>query len=114
MGRRAWRIRRSSPRRASRGMGEILQLAVRKGENGGVAELPLVGRARELEEVEARLGEGGCVAVAGPLGIGKSRLLAELAARADARGHVVLSGRGSEYEGGVPYGVTIETLTDYL
>ena len=78
------------------------------------ADLPLVGRAKELQEVEARLGAGGCVVVAGPLGIGKSRLLAVCAARADARGHVVLAGRGSEYEVGVPYGVAIETLADYL
>src|SRR4051812_18881546 len=89
------------------------------GENGAVtpqdaAELPLVGRATELEEVETRLRAGGCVAVAGPLGIGKSRLLAELAGRADARGHVVLAGGGSEYEVGVPYGVAVETLADYL
>src|SRR5262245_57699146 len=81
---------------------------------------PLVGRARELDTIEATLETvrneraGACVAVVGGLGLGKTRLLRELEARANARGDLVLTGRGSEWEAGIPYGVTSDALTDYL
>ena len=63
----------------------------------------LVGRADELrsiDEVLAELGRGrpGAVEVAGEPGIGKTRLLRELAARAEASGHLVLAGSASELE----------------
>ena len=56
-----------------------------------------VGRADELSSLERildRLDRGcpGVMEVAGEPGIGKTRLLTELAARAGARGHLVLSG----------------------
>ena len=88
----------------SRGIGEILQ-------SGGILcgwQRPSSGREREIAAIEARMDGGGYVAIAGPLGIGKSRLLAELAVRAERRGYAVLVGRGSEYESGVPYGVLAE------
>jgi predicted ATPase len=55
----------------------------------------LVGRVAELSSVDnllARLDEGQSAALelAGEPGIGKTRLLAEVASRADARGHIVL------------------------
>jgi predicted ATPase len=52
--------------------------------------------------------------VVGPAGIGKSRLLAELGARADARGHVVLSGSGAELEQDLPYWVFVDALDDHV
>jgi len=78
----------------------------------------LVGRLHELEAIEAALDRsrtrGACLVFSGPLGLGKSRLLRELEARADARGDLVLSGVGSEWEAAVPYGVTSGMLADYL
>ena len=78
----------------------------------------LVGRLHELEAIEAALDRsrtrGACLAFSGSLGLGKSRLLRELETRADARGDLVLSGMGSEWEAAVPYGVASGTLADYL
>jgi DNA-binding SARP family transcriptional activator/tetratricopeptide (TPR) repeat protein len=61
---------------------------------------PFVGRTQErtilLEAVEAAIGgQGGLLAVEGPAGIGKSRLLREVAAGARWRGAVVITGRAS-------------------
>ena len=76
----------------------------------------LIGRTSELKVLQEALADvrrrrsGACVAITGALGLGKSRMLAELAARAD----VVFSGRGSEFETGVPYGPVIDALDDHL
>jgi AAA ATPase domain len=66
---------------------------------GGVRLLTghFVGRADELASLEQILdghdrGRPGTIEVAGELGIGKTPLLRELAARAGTRGHLVLSG----------------------
>lgn len=69
------------------------------------AARPFVGRARELEELQAALdeaaaGRGSVVVVTGEAGIGKTRLLQELTAHA-ADSWVVLAGRCWE-EGGAP------------
>jgi DNA-binding CsgD family transcriptional regulator len=80
----------------------------------------LVGRARELEAIEAVLDAAGsgapgrCLALAGTVGLGKSRLLRELEARADERRGVVLAAQGSEWETGTPYGVVADALEGYL
>lgn len=79
----------------------------------------LVGRAEELgflEGVLDRLDDGQPVALelVGEPGIGKTRLLAELAARADARGHTVLTGRATELERNLPFAVFVDALDDYL
>jgi tetratricopeptide (TPR) repeat protein len=65
-----------------------------------------VGRERELAELEAHLaaasaGHGGLVLLGGEPGVGKTRLLDELATRAHARGTIPLWGRCWE-EGGAP------------
>ena len=78
-----------------------------------------VGRIAELDALDASLTalEGGApraVEVVGPAGIGKSRLLSELGARAGARGHVVLSGSGAELERDLPYWVFVDALDDYV
>jgi ATP/maltotriose-dependent transcriptional regulator MalT len=49
----------------------------------------------------------------GEPGIGKTRLLAELAARADARGHLVLTGSASELERDLPFWVFVDALDEY-
>ena len=79
----------------------------------------LVGRTREreaLDDVLARLaaGTGGLVvAVEGEPGIGKSRLLAELAERA-APDCLVLGAAASEFEDDLPYAIWTEALDAHL
>jgi hypothetical protein len=81
---------------------------------------PLVGRGRELEAIESALdsvrarSRAPFLAFAGRLGLGKTRLLGELDRRAESRGYLVLAGRGSEWEAGVPYGVVADALDGYL
>jgi ATP/maltotriose-dependent transcriptional regulator MalT len=79
----------------------------------------LVGRVHELGSFERVLdeldrGRPGAVEVAGPPGIGKTRLLREFAARADARGHLVLSGTASELERDLTFSVFLDALDDFL
>jgi DNA-binding CsgD family transcriptional regulator len=78
----------------------------------------LPGRVRELTELERALdrlqsGKPWMVQVVGEPGIGKSRLLSELARRAEARGYLVLEGRAAEFERQVPFGVVVDALNDY-
>ena len=63
-----------------------------------------VGRAKELACLseawrDAAAGRGGLVAVVGPEGAGKTRLIAELARTADSQGSVVCFGRCSDEDG---------------
>ena len=79
----------------------------------------LVGRVDELGSLERTLDEldrsrPGAVALAGEPGIGKTRLLRELAARAEARGHLVLSGSASELEHDLPFSVFVDALDEYV
>ena len=78
-----------------------------------------VGRTTELDALDAALaaledGTPRAVEVVGPAGIGKSRLLTELGARASARGHVVLRGTGAELEQDLPYWIFVDALDDYV
>ncbi|HEV8152165.1 MAG TPA: AAA family ATPase [Solirubrobacteraceae bacterium] len=78
----------------------------------------LVGRSDELRMVEGALdavaaGRTETLAVVGPAGIGKSRLLAELRRRSDDQGHVVLAGSGSELERDLPFGVYVDAIDAY-
>src|SRR5215208_490274 len=84
-----------------------------------MAEAPLVGREAELAALLERLadagrGEGGVALLAGEPGIGKTRLLAELAARARREGWTVLAGQAYETEGMPPYLPFIEALRGHL
>lgn len=79
----------------------------------------LVGRDAELEFLTARLddaeaGAAQFAAVEGDPGMGKSRLLRELADRASARGCVVLHGRAAEFEREMPFGLFVDALDSFL
>ena len=75
-----------------------------------------VGRARELAELEgalddARTGRGAAILLGGDAGIGKTRLVSELAQRARAAGFVVLLGHSLDLAGTeLPYHPFVEAL----
>ncbi len=76
---------------------------------------PLIGRDEELARLSqvldrARQGHGLVAAVIGEAGIGKSRLVEELAASAVARGTRVVTGRAHEMEGALPLGPWIDAI----
>ncbi|MBV9281187.1 MAG: AAA family ATPase, partial [Chloroflexi bacterium] len=82
------------------------------GERGAVY---LVGRDAQLETLEERLdslfaGHGGLVMLEGEAGIGKSRLVAEVAERVQRRGGIALLGGAYHQEGQLPYGPFMEAL----
>src|SRR5215210_1090434 len=84
----------------------------------GVAE-HFVGRAAELGSFDRFIGEleagrPGAIELVGEPGIGKTRLLAELEARSDARGHLVLAGSASELERDLPFWVFVDALEEYV
>src|SRR4051794_5732503 len=75
----------------------------------------LVGRDAELRRIERALDGLGrrsaaVLALVGEPGIGKTRLLGELEARAAARDHVVLAGRAAEFERDLPFAVVTDAL----
>src|SRR5262245_30200759 len=80
---------------------------------------PLVGRADELDSLEQVLDglDGGrirAIELVGEPGIGKTRLLSELAARAELCGHLVLSGSAAELERELPFSVFVDALDEYV
>jgi DNA-binding SARP family transcriptional activator/tetratricopeptide (TPR) repeat protein len=82
---------------------------------GAGDESDLVSRAAELAEVRAALesatgGAGRVVVVLGEAGIGKSRLVIELAADAARKGVTVLLGRSYESEQILPFGPWVDAL----
>ncbi len=85
----------------------------------GSSQTTLVGRAKELDRVDPALdqverGQSRVLAVSGEAGIGKTRILAEIGARAERRGHTVLRGSGTELEGEASFGALVEALDDVL
>ena len=83
-----------------------------------VAARPFAGRRPELSRLltsvlERPAGEPHVVAVTGEAGIGKTRLTAEVAARAHEQGHEVLHGR-AERDGVTPYQPFVEALRHHL
>ncbi|MGZ5362308.1 MAG: BTAD domain-containing putative transcriptional regulator [Solirubrobacterales bacterium] len=79
----------------------------------------IVGREPELRELAQRMdetleGRGGVSLIAGEPGIGKSRLLDELAALAAERGLLVLRGRCWEAGGAPAYWPWVEALRGYV
>ncbi|MBN1431119.1 MAG: AAA family ATPase [Anaerolineae bacterium] len=84
-------------------------------ESSSLAQLPLIGRRRERAELTARVTSGhkgvlGLILVEGEAGVGKTRLLKEVARDAQWRGTEVLWGKGKELEAGRPYGPLLEVL----
>src|SRR6266542_4049399 len=80
---------------------------------------PLVGRAEDLASFEHALDEldrggSGAIELVGEPGIGKTRLLRELSARAELRRQLVLSGSASELERDLPFSVFVDALDEYL
>jgi DNA-binding SARP family transcriptional activator len=83
--------------------------------DASVAEAPLVGRAAELGLICGALetawqGAGRVLIVSGEVGIGKSRLVDELAAEAARRGGLAMLGRGYATERILPFTPWIEAL----
>jgi predicted ATPase len=79
----------------------------------------LVGRGQEIRELERAVdlvlaGSSHVVEIVGESGIGKSRLLAELARCAANRGYLVLDGRAAEFELDIPFGLIVDALNDYV
>ena len=80
----------------------------------------LVGRAETcsvFDESLLGLAHGpppAALALIGEPGIGKSRLLAEAAARADAHGYLVLRGAASELERDLPFWVFVDALDEHV
>jgi len=79
----------------------------------------LVGREEELSSLEDALlaacrGQGSVVVLAGDAGIGKSRLCAELATRAERIGATVMEGSCSEADLALPYLPFLEAIGNYL
>jgi len=84
-----------------------------------VALPPLVGRAHERAALDGALdalaaGASRVVLVEGEPGIGKSRLLADLAERTSERGWTALGARASEFEADLPYALWTEALDRQL
>jgi ATP/maltotriose-dependent transcriptional regulator MalT len=79
----------------------------------------LVGRAAELGVIDHTLADlerrrFGALELRGEPGMGKTRLLSELAGRGDALGHIVLSGSAAELETDLPFWVFVDALDEYL
>jgi predicted ATPase len=86
---------------------------------GARARAALVGREQELAVLrlalsELAVGRGGCVAIGGEPGIGKTRLAQEAAALAERQGCWVMAGRATELEKDVPFVVTVSALDPAL
>jgi DNA-binding CsgD family transcriptional regulator len=78
-----------------------------------------VGRSSELSRLEDALtklddGNAAAIEIVGAAGIGKTRLLAELAMRADSRGHIVLTGSGADLERDLAFWVFVDALDEYV
>jgi DNA-binding CsgD family transcriptional regulator len=83
------------------------------------ADKRFIGRRQELAALDATL-EGlrasrpRWLVVSGEPGIGKTRLLSELADRATERRHPVFVGRGAELESELPFAIWVDALDDHV
>ena len=81
--------------------------------------LPLVGRDRELAELErtwgtVSAGSGAVAVISGEAGIGKTRLASELRSRAVASGGLVASGAALDLGGAAPLSLWAELIRELL
>ena len=79
----------------------------------------LVGRTAELQVFDRALteldkGAAAAIELVGEPGIGKTRLLSELARGADERNYLVLSGSASELEQDLPFWVFVDALDEHI
>ncbi len=101
---------------------ESTQPLTRRGKpavRAATSEMILVGRKDETDRLRERLdaalaGECQLVLIAGEVGVGKSRLLEELATLAQARGIRVLRGRFADRQKGLPYQGFCELIHEYF
>src|SRR5271168_3909476 len=80
--------------------------------SGTIRHAALVERDADLKQIDHLLAsaaarEGQLCVIEGPIGTGKSRLLAETRARADRAGFVVLPTQGAELEFDNPFGLVL-------
>ena len=80
---------------------------------------PIVGRSAECAEIEQSLdrlsnGEGATLVISGGMGLGKTRLIQELALRTRRRGFHVYTGSANEGRGTIAYGPFVELLDAVL
>ena len=78
-----------------------------------------VGRRQELAAVDTTLdglrgGRARWLVISGEPGIGKTRLLGQLAERAAERRHAVFVGRGAELERELPFAIWVDALDDHV
>ncbi len=89
-----------------------------KGRNPLSAAMPLVGRTEELAALEALVEhperDVSLVLLSGEGGVGKSRLVSELADRIEGRGWKVARGRAYPVETGVPYALFSDAFLPIL
>jgi DNA-binding CsgD family transcriptional regulator len=83
------------------------------------ADKRFIGRRQELAALDVTLeGLRGSrprwLVVSGEPGIGKTRLLSELAERATERRHPVFVGRGAELEADMPFAIWVDALDDHV
>jgi DNA-binding CsgD family transcriptional regulator len=79
----------------------------------------LVGRGEALSSIEHALdalaaGESSAIELRGEAGIGKTALFRQLAAAADLRGDLVLTGAASEFERDLPFSVFVDAVDQYV
>lgn len=80
---------------------------------------PIVNRSDECAVIDDRLdglarGEGGALLIRGPVGIGKTRLIRELTARAQRRGARTFAGAAREGEGKAAYGPFVDIFESMI
>ncbi|MDQ3973495.1 MAG: AAA family ATPase, partial [Actinomycetota bacterium] len=75
---------------------------------------PLVGRDEQLRSIAAAMNEGGAagVVVAGPAGLGKTRLAAEALRHAEARGRATAWAVATQAAASIPFGPFAHLLSD--
>lgn len=79
----------------------------------------MIGRRRELTQIDRLLGDGdapypGVLQITGESGIGKTRLLSCVAETAADAGYLVLAGRAAEFDTDEPFGVFLDALEQGL